>query len=68
MSLQIVYPFTTPANYEFDSDLIEVVDGKAKLKLVDNIGLTFEFAHKDYNLIAARNVPDVATKNFVDLI
>lgn len=27
-----IYPFTIPANYQFDSDKIEVSDGKAKLK------------------------------------
>lgn len=32
MSIELVYPFTTPANYTFDSDLIEVTGGKAKLK------------------------------------
>lgn len=35
MSLQITYPFTTPGNYTYDADKIEVADGKAKLKLND---------------------------------
>ncbi len=32
MSIELLYPFTTPSNYTFDSDVIEVTGGKAKLK------------------------------------
>lgn len=32
MSIELVYPFTTPSNYTFDSEIIEVTGGKAKLK------------------------------------
>jgi len=32
MALQQLYPFTTPANYTYDSSLVEIVGGKAQLK------------------------------------
>lgn len=32
MSIELLYPFTTPGNYTFDSDVIEVSGGVAKLK------------------------------------
>lgn len=32
MALQQVYPFTTPGNYTYDANLVEVVGGKAQLK------------------------------------
>ncbi len=46
MSIELVYPFTTPANYTFDSDLIEVTGGKAKLKDQRPDDATF---HANYN-------------------
>lgn len=46
MSIELVYPFTTPANYTFDSDVIEVTGGKAKLKDQRPAGATF---HANYN-------------------
>lgn len=36
--------------------------------LEDNIKYTFEFLHQFYNLNVDKNVPDVATKNFAELI
>lgn len=33
MSIITTYPFTTPENYLYDSGLIEIVDGKAQLKI-----------------------------------
>jgi hypothetical protein len=32
MSIELVYPFTTPENYTFDSDVIEISGGEARLK------------------------------------
>ena len=32
MSTTILFPYTTPANYSYDTDLIDVVGGVAKLK------------------------------------
>lgn len=46
MSIELVYPFTTPANYTFDSDVIEVTGGKAKLKDQRPADATF---HANYN-------------------
>ncbi len=46
MSIELLYPFTTPANYTFDSDLIEIAAGKAKLKDQRPAGATF---HANYN-------------------
>lgn len=37
----ITYPFTTPSNYSFDSNLIEVVGGVAQLVLQSSGGLMF---------------------------
>lgn len=46
MSIELLYPFTTPANYTFDSDVIEVSGGKARLKDQRPSGATF---HANYN-------------------
>ncbi len=46
MSIELLYPFTTPANYTFDSDVIEVSGGKAKLKDQRPEDATF---HANYN-------------------
>lgn len=46
MSIELLYPFTTPANYTFNSDLIEIAGGKAKLKDQRPAGATF---HANYN-------------------
>ncbi len=46
MSIELLYPFTTPTNYTFDSDVIEVSGGKAKLKDQRPSGATF---HANYN-------------------
>jgi len=42
MSLHAIFPFTTPENYEYDSDKIEIIGGVARLKLVDDPGNNFE--------------------------
>jgi hypothetical protein len=36
MSITTIYPFTTPADYVYNTSLIEITGGEAKLKLVDN--------------------------------
>lgn len=41
MSTTITFPYTTPANYTFDTDDIEVTGGVAKLKLQTSSALTF---------------------------
>jgi len=41
MSSQISYPFTTPSNYTYDSDKIEIISGSAKLKRDENPNQTF---------------------------
>jgi len=41
MSSNIFFPFTTPGNYSYDSDVIEIISGEAKLKLQNNPGLSF---------------------------
>lgn len=41
MSSTQTYPYTSGANYTFDSSKIEVTGGVAKLKLQDNTGQTF---------------------------
>ncbi len=46
MSIELLYPFTTPANYTFDSDVIVVSGGKAKLKDQRPADATF---HANYN-------------------
>jgi hypothetical protein len=46
MSIELLYPFTTPANYTFDTDVIEVAGGKAKLKDQRPADSTF---HANYN-------------------
>ena len=35
MSISISYPFTTPSNYVYDSDKVEILGGEASLKLTD---------------------------------
>jgi len=42
MSTTTTYPFTTEGNYTFDSSLIEIVEGKAQLKLQDYPSQTIE--------------------------
>ncbi len=46
MSITLTFPFTTPSNYTFDSDIIEVTGGKAKLKDQRPADATF---HANYN-------------------
>ena len=41
MSISLNFEFTNSTNYTFDSNLIEFVDGKARLKLIDNPSQTF---------------------------
>lgn len=41
MSILTSYPFDSAGNYLFDDSKIEVIDGKAQLKLVDWAGLPF---------------------------
>ena len=41
MAITIEYPFDDPANYTFDTDLIEVLGGAATLKFIDETGLSF---------------------------
>ncbi len=41
MSTTTSYPFTTAGNYSYDTNLVEFVDGKAQLKLIDYPSQTF---------------------------
>lgn len=45
MTIQQVVPFTNAANYTYDTALIEIIDGKAYLKLSGNTGQTFTEAY-----------------------
>ena len=36
------FPFTTPSNYTFDTDKVEITGGKAQLKLINNPGNDFQ--------------------------
>ncbi len=50
-----IYPFTTPSNYTYDSDKIELVDGKAKLKAQSNPNI---YAHYHLNEATGETVID----------
>jgi len=41
------YTFTTPTNYTYDTDKVEITGGKAQLKLTDNAGETFTEDYAD---------------------